>query len=294
MALSPAHQFGQIVGNVIEEAVFPLLSDFAGKHKLYLDRQGERPARSGKKVAWEDQFGNVHDLDYVLEREGTPERIGIPIAFIEIAWRRYTKHSRNKAQEIQGAILPLMQTHRNLAPLSGVILAGVFTDGALEQLRSQGFVILYFPYPSVIKAFAAAGIDAEFDQDTPDKEFKKKVAAWAKLKRGQKESIASKLIERNSEAIESFMQSLERTVTRRIASICVLPLHGKVMELARVEQAIEFIDRYQEMSDALPVSKYEIQIKYSNGDKVEALFIDKTNAIDFLRGYLPAKIKPVK
>jgi hypothetical protein len=56
-------------------------------------------------------------LDFVLEKDGSVVTRGTPIAFIETAWRRYAKHSRNKAQEIQGAIIPLLETHRNYAPL---------------------------------------------------------------------------------------------------------------------------------------------------------------------------------
>ncbi len=59
-------------------------------------------------------------MDFVLERDGSDTRTGTPIAFIETAWRRYTKHSRNKAQEIQGAILPLVTTHREAASYFGV------------------------------------------------------------------------------------------------------------------------------------------------------------------------------
>ncbi len=50
MAESPAHKFGQIIGDTLEVAIGPLFTDVARKHKLYLDRKGPRPARSGKKV----------------------------------------------------------------------------------------------------------------------------------------------------------------------------------------------------------------------------------------------------
>ena len=56
--------------------------------------------------------------DYVLERGGTDTVRGLPAAFIETAWRRYTKHSRNKAQEIQGAVLALAHAKRLPAPES--------------------------------------------------------------------------------------------------------------------------------------------------------------------------------
>jgi hypothetical protein len=175
MAKSPAHKFGQIIGDVIEAAVEPLLEKFANQHNLYVDKRGPRPARSGNEVSWTDLYGNTHDLDFVLERGGSPDKNGTPVAFIEVAWRRYTKHSRNKAQEIQGAILPLLLTHQTAAPFIGVIVAGVFTEGALTQLRSLGFKVLYFPHDTVVEAFRAAGVNAAFDEETPDAEFARKV-----------------------------------------------------------------------------------------------------------------------
>ena len=165
MADSPAHRFGQIIGEVLESAIEPLLTRFARQHHLYLDRKGPRPARAGSKVAWTDKNRNKHDLDFVLERGGTAQKIGAPVAFIETAWRRYTKHSRNKAQEIQGAIAPLVETHSTSAPLVGVILAGVFTEGSITQLHSHGFHVVYFSYESMVAAFKRVGIDARFDED---------------------------------------------------------------------------------------------------------------------------------
>src|SRR5207249_3954484 len=181
MAESPSHQFGQVIGDILEAAVKPVLQEFADKYNLYLDKQGPRPTRDGNKVSWVDKNGNKHDLDFVLERSGTPRIVGTPVAFIETAWRRYTKHSRNKAQEIQGAILPLVMTHHKHAPFIGVVLAGDFTTGALNQLKSLGFRVLYFPYSTIVGAFAGVGIDAKFEENTPDEECVQKIKLWEAL-----------------------------------------------------------------------------------------------------------------
>ena len=42
MAESPSHRFGQIIGEVLETAVEPLLRQFAKGHGLFLDRHGAR------------------------------------------------------------------------------------------------------------------------------------------------------------------------------------------------------------------------------------------------------------
>jgi hypothetical protein len=107
VAKSPAHRFGQIIGDLLEEIILPQLQKYCDERSLYLDKKGKRTARPGSKVSWQDRYENFHDLDFVIESGGTDDVLGRPVAFIEAAWRRYTKHSRAKAQEIQGAVMPI-------------------------------------------------------------------------------------------------------------------------------------------------------------------------------------------
>lgn len=282
MATSPAHKWGQIIGDFLEEAFEKELSKFGRKHKLYLDTSGIRPARSGKKVSWIDSFGNSHDLDFVLERGGTKKQIGVPVAFIESAWRRYTKHSRNKAQEIQGAILPLVSRHRNFAPFIGVVLAGEFTEGALNQLNSLGFNVLYFPYDLIIEGFKKFGLDASSKETTPAKDFQAKIKAWEKF--SDKDKLGKQLFRLNIKYVKEFFGNLEKSVSRHITSVSITPLHGEPLTLGSIGKAIEFINSYVQKGE-LPILKYEITIKYNNGDKVEASFKDNRSTIEFLVSY---------
>jgi hypothetical protein len=285
MAESLAHTFGQIIGNVLEEAIEPQLRKFAVEHGLFLDKKGPRKARDGKKVTWTDLYGNAHDLDFVLERSGTDKVIGTPLAFIETAWRRYTKHSRNKAQEIQGAIQVLALTHKYSCPFTGAILAGVFTDGALTQLKSLGFHILFFPYDSIVEAFQSVGVEASFDEDTPEKDFRKKISRWNALSKKKKLSAAEHLVRKHQKDITDFFGALEKTVTRRIEKIIVIPLHGQETECSSVAEAIAFLSSYDAASVVGKVYKYEIYIRYTNGDKITAEFTEKTAALEFLTKY---------
>lgn len=294
MAESPAHRFGQVIGEVLEAAVVPLLTDFAEKHGLYLDRQGDRPCRPGKRCTWLDLNKNKHDLDFVLERGGTEHKLGIPAAFIETAWRRYTKHSRNKAQEIQGAIVPLAETYKNARPFIGVILAGVFTDGALKQLRSLGFCVLHFSYDNVIAAFKDYGITAAFDEDTPDADLKKKVDAYDRLSAAKRAGLAKGLLRKQKEDTEQFLEALEKVVSRQIDRITVLPLHGTAQELPTVADAIKFIEGYQERGGQRPIQRYEVRIRYNNADSIEATFREKADALSFLRTYQPVPVAEIK
>lgn len=50
MAESPAHKFGQQIGEILELVVRPQLEEFCLRNGLYLDHQKrERKARSGKR-----------------------------------------------------------------------------------------------------------------------------------------------------------------------------------------------------------------------------------------------------
>jgi hypothetical protein len=284
MAESLSHKFGQIIGDLLELAIEPHLEKFARKHKLFLDKKGERKARTGKKLSWTDGKANKHDLDFVLERGGTVSKTGIPVAFIEVAWRRYTKHSRNKAQEIQGAIIPLTERYKNSSPFVGVVLAGEFTDGSLNQLKSHGFGVLYFPYATVVKAFGKFGIDAASDEGTSEKDFRKKIETWNKLQ--YKPDVAKELLKQNKKNVDEFLDSLSKSVSRFIERVIILPLHGQESTANTVTEAIDFLKKYSEDKPKLTLVKYEVIIKYNTGDRIDASFKDKSDTIKFLESYL--------
>ena len=285
MAGSPSHRFGQLIGDLLEEIMTPAFQEFCIQRELYLDVKGERgDARAGRKVTWEDKFGNTHDLDFVIERGGSKKVRGRPVAFIEAAWRRYTKHSRNKVQEIQGAILPIAEKHSWDAPFLGAILAGVFTDGSLAQMRSSGFEVVLFPYESIVEAFFSIGIDVAFDEKTPDTKFASTVTKINKLPRSKRDLLKKKLVETNRLLIDQFFGRLQSRIDRRIEPVTLIALHGEESEFHNIEDAVAFIGKYEESSSQHGMfRKFEVIVKYSNGDKIDASFQAKHLAISFLK-----------
>lgn len=284
MALAPAHGFGQIIGDLLEEMMGQKFQDFCDQRGLYLDKKGTRgEARGGKKVSWRDRYGNSHDLDFVIEKGGSASVCGRPLAFIEVAWRRYTKHSRNKAQEIQGAILPIAEQYEWDKPFLGVILAGVFTKNSLIQMGTSGFEVALFPYASVVAAFESIGIDAAFDEDTPDELFTKAVDEIKSLTPDVRATLKRNLESSNEEVLGQFLDKLRTALDRRIEEIILIPLHGCQNTFDSVEEAIGFVNRYREddVRDGT-FRKYEILVRYCNGDKIEAFFQDKEKAVSFL------------
>ena len=272
MAESPAHQFGQYLGYLLEALLLPELVQFAEKYGVYVDKHGDRPARSGKKVTWVDKFGNRHDLDFVVERGGSATQVGRPLAFIEAAWRRYTKHSKNKAQEIQGAVLPLSEKFYWDRPFLGAFLAGHFTPGSLNQLASLGFNIVYISYENYVAAFASCGIDIRFDELTEDSKFSECMAKITEGGAELEERVISELAASSREEIDAFLEKLHNKLMRYVESITIVVLYGSIHEFSEVESAIKFVSSYHLHPEEGEFRGFEAIIKYSNADRVEGRF----------------------
>lgn len=291
MATSPSHKLGQLIGNLLEEVFSPLLQQTADKSGLYLDVIGKsRKARKGKKITWDDAYGNSHDLDFVIEFGGSEEVIGRPVAFIESAWRRYTKHSKNKAQEIQGAILPIAEKYYVECPFKGAILAGEFTDASLEQLRSCGFTVLYVRYESIVSAFLnGAEIDISFGEDTPEGDLSRKVSLIESLSAEKMSRVKDEIIRDNSDEINSFMGFIKEKTEKVVDYISITPLYGKPELFDDINKAKEFILTYDvsNVPENQEFNRFVIALKYINGDKIEASF----SSVKALNAFLCAIIQ---
>lgn len=288
MARSPSHKFGQDLGNLLEEIVLddilkPRLLEFAQTQNYYLDWQRSRAARSGKKVTWTDKYGNKHDLDFVIEVNGTDNKLGTPIAFIESAWRRYTKHSKNKVQEIQGAILPIIELHNLSAPFYGAILAGEFTKPALEQLINNGFTLIYIPYKDVVEAFSIIDFDIAFDEDTADENYSTASEKLANLTNNDKQKIKQALMVVAKKEIDNFMAKLKETLERFITKIILIPLFGQNNEFNNIDDALTGLNSIDIDNPVGKFKRFEIMIDYNNGDTVRATFQNKALLAEFLR-----------
>lgn len=284
MATAPGHLLGQIIGNVMEEALKPVLQEMADRHDLYLDSKGPRPGvRPGALVTWEDALGNRHDLDFVLERGGSATKAGNPAAFVEAAWRRYTKHSKAKAQEIQGAVLPVLARWNNVKPTPAAVVAGQWTAPSLQQMRSSGFVVLHLHFPTTACVFRDAGIDIEgLGEGTPDSFWQAQCDRYEAKGDADKRQLAKALRKAHEEEFLEFVTALERRVVRTIDFVVVTPLHGKGSQYASVHDAIQAVQSHSCGVEAAPFLRFEIRIAYTNGDVIQATFGSSADAAQFL------------
>lgn len=296
MAKSLAHRWGQIIGDVFEHFVRSVLDEVAQKHSLYLDFKKPRKARARhaggqdlSKVTWQDGYGNKHDLDYVLERGGSEDSFGIPVAFIESAWRRYTKHSKNKVQEIEAAVVPVAMTFDRHKPFCGAVLAGEFTNSALLQLKSKGFTVLHIPYDSILAAFRAIGLDAASeDGATKERDFRRKIEAWESLPQTASiDTLIAIWYKLHATEIAAFVSCLEASLTRRVVWVRLVVLRGHSVQLADVEDAIQYLIEEDQSSrlreDCNQRESFEVEVRFNNGANVRATFPTVSEAIAFLR-----------
>jgi len=288
MAESSSHKFGQELGKLIEDIVLndilkPRLKQFVQNKKYYLDWQRTRPARTGKKVTWKDKYENKHDLDFVIEVDGNDYQLGTPVAFIECAWRRYTKHSKNKAQEIQAAILPIIELHNLSAPFYGAVLAGEFTKPALDQLRNNGFAIIYISYPNVVAAFKEIKLDIAFDEKTPDQTYTIASKKLADLSSSDIKKLGEALIRVSKQEIDRFMDTLKNSLERYIAKVIIIPLFGTKYEFQSIDDAIIELKTLDINRPSGEFERFEIIVDYNNNDTIRATFQNKNLLADFLR-----------
>ena len=245
-----------------------------------------RPARNGKrKVTWLDSQGNKHDLDFVIEQNGTDLVFGNPKAFIECAWRRYTKHSKNKAQEIQGAVIPLAETYANHKPFLGAILAGEFTAPSLQQLNSVGFNVLYISYGEIVQAYQlGANLDISYGETTSLIDLKSKADSVENLSTQQLNNVIQCLIGIIQPKMNAFLQSLQISLMRSLKKIIVQPLFGTTnifQDSFSAQQYLNAID-LNIVPNNLTCNWIFIFVEYSNGENFRAEFLDKISALDFL------------
>lgn len=97
--------------------------------------------------------------------------------------------------------------------------------------------------------------------------------------------VWAKLLELNRRNVDEFMTHLEHAVRRAITALRITPLHGAAKDCVTVDDAIAFVDGYDEAAPSGPLVKYEVVIRYDSGDKIEGQFHDKATTVEFLQAY---------
>ena len=176
----------------------------------------------------------------------------------------------------------MAETYHDSHPFLGAVLAGEFTEPSLEQFRSHGFNLIYCSYQTVLQAFASEGVDVSSEEDSSDDELQSKVDAFGRLSQLQQERIATKIQELHGDQFESFFDSLAGSLRRRVEYVFVLPLSGSPHRFESIQDAVTYISNHDPSIPSSEFVKYELNVRYSNGDEIRGTFHDKQTAIEFL------------
>ena len=287
MANSPSHKLGELIGDFFEFSIVNYLGPIVKSKGYYFDYRHPRPARGNQReVIGIDSQGNKHKLDIVVEKGGSETHFGVYKAYIEIAWRRYKKHSKNKVQEIAGAILPLVRTNAREIPFYAAVLAGEFTENSITQLKSQGFFVLYFTYEEICRLFDTVGISIRWEENTSAEDlqtiiddFNVSLSNETDLRNLQKSFITM-----YKRQLISLSDALCKALETVISEVVVIPIHGATQILNSISDAVSFIMKYDEDTKS-PILRYEITVKYSNSEEYTMKCSDKHKAIQFLNQY---------
>lgn len=287
MAQSASHQVGEKIGDFFEEIIIEFLgAALAEKENYYLDYKHPRPARNNDKILkGVDSEGNEHRLDIVVELNGSEDVFGKPKAYIETAWRRYTKHSKNKVQEISGAILPLVKTHAENMPFYAAILAGEFTKNSLDQLKSEGFFVLHFTYDEIAAVYEEEGVSIQWGEKTDAHALEQLSMQLSNISPEAKQRMKNAFISKYARKLERLCIELKESLEITITEVRITPVHGKTKTLATPKSAISYIVDYDEDS-VQPIMRYEISIRYSNEQEYTMKCKTKRQAIQFLTKYV--------
>lgn len=167
---SAGHRLGQIVGDWYEQYfALPLLQKIATDLGLYLDSRFIQRSCRNDKILWKDEDGNSVNYDFVMELDGTNEKLGTPVAFFETFWRRGSRHSKDKARDDSGKLLPMKSTYPTARVLS-IISAGDFTGPAREFVQSRGVELFYIPKDYIINAWKAHNIIIDYSDKSTEQQ----------------------------------------------------------------------------------------------------------------------------
>lgn len=271
---SAGHKLGQLVGDWFEESfVLPLLRNVADQLKLYLDnRFRTRKARQGGKIIWKDVEGNGVDYDFVMELDGTDETLGIPVAFFECFWRRGKRHSKDKARDDTGKLMPMRDVHPT-ARFLGILAGGDFTAPARTLVQNRQIDLFYIPKSKIISAFEKHALQIEYPDKLPEMEKAKLADAFVdSLNEEKKQSAAATLQQLVGEV------SLDSYADRMRGALGALPQEIRI--LAQRQSKPEVFETITDATAFLQNPKFDFsnlvenfiyEITYTDGTEFERM-----------------------
>jgi len=268
---SSGHKLGQLIGDWYEEYfVFPLLQEVGRNLELFVDSRFVTRSVREAKILWDDLYGNSVDYDFVLELGGSDKKIGIPVAFIECFWRRGSRHSKDKARDDSGKLMPMRDTYPT-ARFLGIVSAGDFTKPARELVRSREIDLFYVPKEKIVNAFNECGLVMDYPDRLPEDEkariVKKFDSEFSDQKKKEVQAALHKLIGQTT--IKSYIDKVRATLSSLPQEIRFILRHDSMpIIFESVTEASIFLES-PNFNMTSPTESYLYQVTYSDGSEFE-------------------------
>ncbi len=226
--------------------------------------------RQNKKIAWKDEDDNEVDYDFVMELDGADNHIGIPVGFFECFWRRGKRHSKDKARDDSGKLMPMRDTYPT-ARFLGIVAGGDFTGPASTLVQSRRIDLFCIPKAKIITVFEKHGVQIDYPDRTPEEKKALLVEAFDRaVVPALKPKIAATLIALVGAA------SISTYVDRVRAALGALPQELRFVMQRRskpvvsesIPEATEFLKNPTFDFNA-PSENYIYEITYSDGTELE-------------------------
>ncbi len=281
---SAGHKLGQLVGDWFEEFfVLPLLRRVAVHLKLYLDcRFCTRKGREGDKIIWKDLEGNEVDYDFVMELDGSDEKLGIPVAFFECFWRRGKRHSKDKARDDTGKLLPMRDVHPT-ARFLGIVAGGDFTAPARTLVQNRQIDLFYVPKAKIVSAFEKNGLQIDYPDRLPEPEKAKLADALeAGLTPTKKTDTAATLRQLVGEvSLKTYVDRVRAALGALAQEIRIIAQReSKPAVFETIEDATAFL-RDPKFDFSTLEENFVYQITYTDGTEFERM-LDTLNEVKAL------------
>ncbi|HAI68765.1 MAG TPA: hypothetical protein DCM38_04920 [Gammaproteobacteria bacterium] len=268
---SSGHKLGQLIGDWFEEYfVLPLLNNVANKLQVFIDSRFIKRVVRGRKIEWLDSDGNTVDYDYVLELHGTENEIGIPVAFVECFWRRGARHSKDKARDDSGKLIPMRETYPT-ARFLGIVAAGDFTKPARDLIRSREIDLFYVPKDKIIKAFSENGLIMDYPDNSTENEKWRIVSIFEKTFTSEKkEQVQHSLITQlGTPTINSYVDRVRAALSALPQEIRFILRHDSTpLIFESLAEASQFLNQ-PNFRMGKPQKSYLYQITFSDGSEFE-------------------------
>jgi hypothetical protein len=250
---SSGDKLGQLIGDWYEEYfVLPLLQGVGKNINLFVD----------------SRF--INDYDYVLEIGGSDDKLGIPVAFIECFWRRGAHHSKDKARDDSGKLMPMRETYPT-ARFLGIVSAGYFTKPARDLVRSREIDLFYVPKEKIVNAFHSCGLTMDYPDKLAEDDKAEIVEKFEKhFTVSKKKAVKKALIELvGKTTIESYVDRVRATPSALPQEIRLILRHDSMpIAFESVAAATEFL-KSPNFNMTSPIESYLYQVTYSDGSEFE-------------------------